>query len=118
MEGTGGRPEGRVRALGGGLGEERGKRLGRHRSEQVERVFAHQFETGRLRRIFYRRHLNVRKRLLVQVCGFNLGLLMCHLTDVGTPRRAGSHCGVDCSANDPLERFERPPEALLDVFWA
>ena len=64
----------------------RGKRLQRQRSELVERPFAHQFETGGLRRVFVRGHPNVRKRLLVQVCGFNLGLLMRHLTGTGTPR--------------------------------
>ena len=64
----------------------RGRRLQRQRSELVERPFAHQFTTGGLRRIFVRGHANVRKRLLIQVCGFNLGLLMRHLTGVGTPR--------------------------------
>ena len=64
----------------------RGRRLQRQRSERVERPFAHQFETGGLRRIFVRGHANVRKRLLVHVCAFNLGLLMRHLTGVGTPR--------------------------------
>ena len=45
------------------------------------------------------------KRLLVQVCGVNLGLLMRHLTGVGTPRpgpRVGAGGGAD-----------RPPERLL-----
>ena len=58
----------------------------RRRSELVKRPFAHQFATGGLRRIFVRGHANVRKRLLIHVSGFNLGLLMCRLTDVGTPR--------------------------------
>ena len=31
-------------------------------------------------------HPNILKRLLVQVCGFNLGLLMRQLMGVGTPR--------------------------------
>ena len=64
----------------------RGRRLQRQRSELVERPFAHQFVTGGLRRIFVRGHANVRKRLLIHVCGFNLALLMRHLTGVGTPR--------------------------------
>ena len=64
----------------------RGRRLQRQRSELVERPFAHQFTTGGLRRIFVRGHANVRKRLLIHVCGFNLGLLMRRLTGVGTPR--------------------------------
>ena len=58
----------------------------RRRSELVERPFAHQFRTGGLRRIFVRGHANVRKRLLIHVCGFNLGLLMRRLTGIGTPR--------------------------------
>ena len=64
----------------------RGRRLQRQRSELVERPFAHQFTTAGLRRIFVRGHANVRKRLLIHVCGFNLGLLMRRLTGVGTPR--------------------------------
>ena len=64
----------------------RGRRLQRRRSELVERPFAHQFVMGGLRRIFVRGHANVRKRLLIHVCGFNLGLLMRRLTGVGTPR--------------------------------
>ena len=64
----------------------RGRRLQRQRSERVERPFAHRRETGGLRRIFARGHPNMRKRLLVHVCGFNLGLLMRQLTGFGTPR--------------------------------
>ena len=64
----------------------RGWRLQRQRSERVERPFAHRRETGGLRRIFVRGHPNMRKRLLVHVCGFNLRLLMRQLTGFGTPR--------------------------------
>ena len=64
----------------------RGRRLQRQRSELVERPFAHQFTKGGLRRIFVRGHANMRKRFLTHVSGFNLGLLMRHLTGVGTPR--------------------------------
>ena len=39
-----------------------------------------------MRRVHLRGHPNILKRLLVQVCGVNLGLLMRHLTGVGTPR--------------------------------
>ena len=58
-------------------------RPGRRRSELVERPFARQFGTGGLRRIFFRGHTNVRKRLLIHVCGFNQGLPMRRLTGVG-----------------------------------
>ena len=44
------------------------------------------YETGRLRRVHLCGHANVLKRLLVHVCGSNLGLLMRELTGVGTPR--------------------------------
>ena len=64
----------------------RGKRLLRQRGELVERPNAHLYETGRMRRVHLRGHPNILKRLLVQVCGVNLGLLMRHLTGVGTPR--------------------------------
>ena len=64
----------------------RGRRLQRRRGELVERPFAHQYETGGLRRVWVRGHENVRKRVLIQAAGCNLGLLLRHLTGVGTPR--------------------------------
>src|SRR4029453_18107923 len=65
---------------------ERGQRLLRLRGERLERPFAHLYETGGMRRVFLRGHTNMRKRLLIHVGGFNLGLLMRHLIGVGTPR--------------------------------
>ena len=56
------------------------------RSELVERPFAHQYETGGLRRVWVRGHDNVRKRVLIQAAGCNIGLLLRRLTGVGTPR--------------------------------
>ena len=73
----------------------RGRRSQQRRSELVERLFAHQFTMGGLRRIFVRGHANVRKRLLIHVCGFNLGLLMRRLTAIGTPRSLQS-CVLAC----------------------
>jgi len=64
----------------------RGQRLLRLRGERLERPFAHLYETGRMRRVFLRGHDNIRKRLLIHVGGFNLGLLMRQLIGVGTPR--------------------------------
>ena len=64
----------------------RGKRLMRRRGELLERPFAHQLETGGMRRTHLRGHDNILKRLLVHVAGNNLGLLMRELTGVGTPR--------------------------------
>ena len=44
------------------------------------------YETGGLRRVWVRGHENVRKRVLIQAAGCNLGLLLRRLTGVGTPR--------------------------------
>ena len=93
----------------------RGRRLQRQRSERVERPFAHQFETGGLRRIFVRGHPNVPKRLLVQVCGFNLGLLLRHLTGTGTPRSLqGRALAAFWARISRWNGWER----LLRGFWA
>ena len=43
-------------------------------------------KTGGLRRVWVRGHENVRKRVLIQAAGCNLGLLLRGLTGVGTPR--------------------------------
>jgi transposase len=64
----------------------RGQRLLRLRGERLERPFAHLYETGGMRRVYLRRHANIRKRLLIHSAGFNLGLLMRRLIGVGTPR--------------------------------
>jgi transposase len=65
----------------------RGKRLMKMRGELLERSFAHNYETGAMRRTHLRRHDNIAKRLLVHVGGFNLGLVMRRLTGIGKPRR-------------------------------
>jgi len=67
---------------------ERGKRLMRRRGELVERTFAHNYETGGMRRTHLRGHENILKRLLIHVGGFNLGLVMRKLFGIGKPRRA------------------------------
>lgn len=65
---------------------ERGKRLQRRRGEILERTHAHLYETGGMRRTHLRGHPNILKRLLLHVCGFNLGLVMRKLFGFGTPR--------------------------------
>lgn len=67
-------------------GSARGRELARLRTEKVERSMAHMYGTGAMRRVWLRGCNNVRKRLLVHACGYNLGLWMRHLTGVGTPR--------------------------------
>jgi transposase len=63
----------------------RGTRLLRQRGERLERPNAHLYETGGMRRVHLRGHPNMLKRLLMHVCGFNLGLLLRKLCGVGTP---------------------------------
>ena len=84
----------------------RGKRMQRQRGERLERPFAHQYETGGMRRLHLRGRSNVLKRVYIHACGCNLGLLMRELVGVGTPRSlqgrasaahnalAGQHGGV------------------------
>jgi transposase len=65
---------------------DRGKRLMCQRGEKVERSFAHNYETGAMRRTHLRHHDNIAKRLLIHVGGFNLGLVMRQLIGTGKPR--------------------------------
>jgi len=65
---------------------ERGQALLRSRGERVERTFAHCYESGAMRRTHLRGHENILKRLLIHVCGFNLGLILRKLTGCGTPK--------------------------------
>ena len=85
----------------------RGRRLLRQRGERLERPNAHLYETGRLRRVHLRGYANIRKRLLVHVCGFNLGLLLRRLTGVGN---AADPPGP---RPRPFRRLETRPRLLL-----
>jgi transposase len=71
---------------------DRGKRLLRRRGELLERPFAHYLDSGGMRRTHLRRHENILKRLLIQVAGCNLGLLMRKLVGRGTPRGLHAAC--------------------------
>ncbi len=51
-----------------------------------------------MRRVYLRGHANIRKRPLVQACGFNLGFLMRKVTGVGAPRRLQGRVGVVVAA--------------------
>lgn len=82
---------------------ERGSQLQRQRGEQLERVNAHLYETGRMRRVHIRGQGNILKRLLIHVCALNLGLLMRTVCGVGTPRGLqGSKATEFCSAQGLL----------------
>jgi transposase len=65
---------------------ERGKRLLRRRGEFLERPFAHQYETGALRRVHVRGRNNVAKRVLLQAAAFNLAMILRSITKAGTPK--------------------------------
>jgi transposase len=67
----------------------------RRRAELVERSFALVLDRGGMRRAWLRGRENLRKRYLVHVAGYNLGLVMRLLVGAGTPReflaRASAH---------------------------
>src|SRR5437588_1742574 len=73
------------------------------RAELVERSFALTLDRGGMRRAWLRGRENLRKRYLVHVAGYNLGLVMRLLVGAGTPReflaRASAHLLVLASAD-------------------
>jgi transposase len=62
------------------------KRLGRLRSERVERSFAHVCDTGGARRSWLCGLENLQKRYSIAAMARNLGLLMRKVFGIGTPR--------------------------------
>jgi transposase len=73
------------------------------RTELVERSFALLLDRGGMRRAWLRGRENLRKRYLVHVAGYNLGLLLRLLVGAGTPRefvaRASAHLLVLLTAD-------------------
>jgi hypothetical protein len=73
------------------------------RTELVERSFALLLDRGGMRRAWLRGRENLRKRYLVHVAGYNLGLLLRLLGGAGTPRefvaRASGHLLVLTTAD-------------------
>ena len=65
---------------------ERGREWGKQRTEKAERSMAHMYGSGGMRRVYLRGHANIRKRLLLHACGYNLGVLMRNVVGIGTPR--------------------------------
>jgi hypothetical protein len=83
------KPEGQQGAVYGNrrrIRGQRGRQLGRRRSERAERTFAHVCETGGGRRAWLRGIKNVTKSYLARVAAHNLGVIMLALFGVGTPR--------------------------------
>ena len=76
----------------------RGKSLMRKRGELLERSFAHCYETGGMRRTHLRGRWNILKRLLIHVCGFNLGLVMRSRVGAGKPRQLAAMAAAAIAA--------------------
>ena len=93
----------------------RGARLLRQRGERLERPNAHLYETGGMRRPHLRGHTNILKRLVVHAGGFNLGLLMRHLTGVGTPRSLQGRARAGRAAL--IGQLRRLWRLLRPVWW-
>ncbi len=64
----------------------KGKRLGRLRSERVERSFAHVCDTGGSRRTWIRKLEEVTKRYRIAAAAHNLARIMFKLFGIGKPR--------------------------------
>ena len=64
----------------------KGKRLGRLRSERVERSFAHVCDSGGMRRSWLRGLVDVTKRYLIAAAAHNLGRILRRLCGVGKPK--------------------------------
>ena len=92
----------------------RGQRLLRLRGERLERPFAHLYETGRMRRVHLRGHVNILKRVLLHAGALNLGLLMRQLVGIGTPRSLQGRAVVLLGC---LWSLMRLPESLWDAIW-
>jgi transposase len=75
----------------------RGKAMMRKRGEVLERSFAHSYETGGMRRTHLRGRGNILKRLLIHVCGLNLGLVIRARVGAGTPRQLAACLSVAVS---------------------
>jgi transposase len=73
------------------------------RAELVERSFALTLDRGGMRRAWLRGRENLKKRYLVHVAGYNLGLVMRLLAGAGTPRefvaRVSAHLLVFATAD-------------------
>ena len=64
----------------------KGRKLQRMRSEQVERSFAHVLETGGGRRCRLRGTEKIQKRYFMMTAAYNLGVVMRMLFGIGTSR--------------------------------
>jgi transposase len=75
----------------------------RLRAERVERSFALVLDRGGMRRAWLRGGENLRKRYLVHVAGYNLGLIMRLLVGAGTPREFLARAAASLLAFTPAD---------------
>ena len=93
----------------------RGKRLLRRRGEFLERPFAHQYETGGLRRVHVRGRDEVAKRVLIQAAACNIALILRTITGAGTPKGAADlHLKLVLAFLRLLAALNALPDAQLD----
>ena len=98
-------------------GRAKSKQMQRHRSERVERSFAHVCETGGTRRTWLRGLEKINKRYSMVVAAHNLGLLMRKLFGSGKPRQAAALWAVvNSSLAELISRFLRSvkPQTTAD----
>ena len=106
-----------------------GKRLGRLRSELVERSFAFTKRSGNLGRMTIRGLENVKKRYLIHAAAYNLSLVMRSIFGSGTPKgmadawgqRIIELLGLLTAIIRPIwlqKRLQRAASVLLDSFGA
>ena len=73
--------------------------------------------TGGLRRVYLRGSENIQKRLLIHACGYNLGVLMRNLTEIGTPRTLqGQGLSLSGAVFSPQIALKTAIWRLLDRF--
>ena len=88
------------------------------RAERVERSFALVLDRGGMRRAWLRGGENLRKRYLVHVAGFNLGLMMRLMLGAGTPKELAARGGILFWLFDPATGLALhlilPPQAPPD----
>ncbi len=93
----------------------RGCELMRRRGEIVERSFAHTLESGAMRRTWLIGHRKIRKRYLVHVAAFNLGLVMRQMFGAGTPRELAASSGLAQRLRDLLGSLENQVSVFFDI---
>lgn len=93
----------------------RGRSLMRRRGELLERPFAHQLETGGMRRTHVRGHREVLKRILCAAAAHNISLLMRSVFGIGKPRVLQ---GAGKKVVEGLEAVMAALQAIVTAVWA